>query len=158
MIKVKNDKILKEEEKGRKSECKKPQAMKRAILLSALLIISSVASSQTADDIQNILLLSFENAEMPAGEHLNDAGVPVLVITGEGVLPDNLDIHWFGEPVLQLSMEEISAQNIDAYLVFEHIIFNEQLVDVTYLYYSSQPVQDLSFRFEKVDGVWEKVH
>ncbi len=132
--------------------------MKMSILLTAWVIISLGASSQTADDIQDVLLLSFENTEMPADEHLNDAGVPVLVITGEGVLPDNLDIHWFGEPVLQMSKEEISAQNIDAYLVFEHIIFNELVVDVTYLYYSSQPVKDLSFRFAKVNGVWVKVH
>lgn len=131
--------------------------MKKLRFLSALLIITISASSQSTEDIQDILHLCFEHAEMNAEEHLNDAGIPVLVITGEDVLPDNLILNWFGEPVLQLSMEEIEAQNIQAFLVFEAINFNTPGANVNFLYYSSQPVNDLSFRFQQVNGIWSKI-
>ncbi len=122
-----------------------------------LLVLSLSVTSQNLDDIQNILLLCFEHADMPTEAHLNDEGIPVLVITGDGVLPEDLTLSWFGEPVLQLGLEEITAQNIEAFLQFESINIYELEANVTFLYHSLHPIQDLSFRFQKANGNWSKI-
>ena len=130
--------------------------MKKLRFLSALLIITISASSQSTEDIQNILHLCFEHAEMNTEEHLNDAGIPVLVIVDNGVLPNDLSLMWFDNPVEYKTRQIVVDENVKAYIAFDSFTPNDSHAEAGFSYFrmKDNSAQHFILKFTKVGNNW----
>jgi hypothetical protein len=130
--------------------------MKQLQLLFALLVLSLTCNAQSNEDIQNVLQLCFELAEMDANHHLNDDNIPVLVIVDSGVLPEGTSLNWFGNPVEFKTIQFIIDTGLNAYVAFDSFTIsgNDASVGMSYFNKVTDEVFHFIGSFSKSGTAW----
>ncbi len=104
--------------------------MKARMMIVFLMVMSMTLWGQTTSDQQQVIELSLHMAEMDPNDHLHGGITPYVVIVDNGVLPQGLNLNYFGVPVQLLSSQSIASQNISSYVLFESVYVTADKADI----------------------------
>ena len=127
--------------------------MKKIFFVGLLSIISMCTVAQTNREKKELIqkLLDVDVCQ----EFYNAVeidGVQRLCIFDNGIIPSNLSVEKFGNPVVFYSIEELFFRNIDKYLHFQLFTHSETGAKIVFKYNSNSP--NVELEFEKINGEW----
>jgi hypothetical protein len=130
--------------------------MRKLFTFLLLLTLTLFSRAQSQSDHESVLKLCFTNAEMIESNHLNDKGIPVLVIVDSGVLSSSLTIKWFDNPIEFKTAQEITESNIQAFIAFDSLTLNDSQAVAGFSYNNQREnnVKHFILQFSKDGNNW----
>ena len=131
--------------------------MKKNSIIGILLALSLQLFAQSTTDQKAVLEKVLTLIEFKKYAHTNSFGDMELVILENGMVPNNLALSCFGNPVIFIKDEDIQSNNIQAYLKFNTIDYSsDKIVIINYEYVVTGEVKiHEKLRFEKIVSEWE---
>lgn len=127
--------------------------MKPLLLIGLFLGLTIFTYGQTMEDKQSVIQMSIDLVDLqPYYRADKIKGRKPLVISDNGIVPANLKLTKFGEPVEFMTKEELFFNVKTEYLDFEKFEISPTQADVEFQY----NVEGLTIRltFEKSDDNW----
>lgn len=118
-----------------------------------LLGLSNLTFGQTNEDNRIVIQMSIDLEDLQQYYHEDKVeGRKPLIIYNEGIVPSNLSLSKFGEPVQFMTKEELFFHNKQAFLDFDKFEISLTQADIEFSY----KIEGLTIvlMFEKVDGKW----
>lgn len=118
----------------------------------------NVSWGQSQSDYQAVLSQCFAHTGMIESEHLNDKGIPVLIIEDNGALSATLEINWFDNPAQFKTTQEITDTRVQAYIVFDSLTLTDDQATAgfSYIRKGGNDMQHFILQFSKEDNEWIK--
>lgn len=127
--------------------------MKRLTILGLFLGFAIFAFGQSIEDKQAVIQMSIDFDDLQQYYRADKIeGRSPLVIHSNDVVPPNLKITKFGEPVQFMTKNELFFNGKEAFLDFGRFEISEAMAEVEFQY----KIEGLIIKliFEKVDGKW----
>ncbi len=127
--------------------------MNRFIVIGIILGLSTLTFGQTNEEIQTVVQMCIDLEDFQAYYHEDEIeGRKPLIIYHDGMVPSDLTLIKFGEPVQFMTKEEIFFYNKQAYLDFDKFEISPTRADIEFRY----DIEGLtiSLTLKKVDGNW----
>ena len=118
-----------------------------------LLLIAIFTLGQTVEDTQSVIQMSIDLDDLQQYYGVDKIeGRKPLVIQNNGVVPTNLNLTKFGEPVQFMTEEELFFYGKEAFLAFERFEISQTRADVEFQYKIEGLIIKLTF--VKADENW----
>lgn len=128
--------------------------MKKLTFIVFVLGLTMVTYGQSNQDKQDIIQKCIDLAELQKYYHdLEVDGKKQLFIADNGIVPTDLNLVKFGNPVIFLKMEDMFFRNIKNHINFYKFSIDLARADVEF-HYGIEGL-NIQFKFCKEDGVWK---
>lgn len=122
--------------------------MMRLTFIGFLFLLSNTIFGQTMEDQQTVIQMSIDLPSLQPYYVVE----PPLVIMDNGVVPANLSLAKFGEPVEFMQKQDLFFHNKKAFFDFEKFDITPSHAEVVFRY--SVKGLTVTLMFEKLDGNW----
>jgi hypothetical protein len=131
----------------------KKNQMIRLTVLGILFLVETRSFAQTSEDKQTVIQTCIDLAELQQYYHADSVkGRKPLIIYNNGIVPNNLKLTKFGEPVLFMTKEELFFYNNHAYLSFGKFEITPSQVDIQF-HYKIEGLT-IALRMKKIGDNW----
>ncbi len=131
--------------------------MKNFLIIGILSVMGLQLSAQSITDQKIILEKVIAHITFVEYAHTNSFGDLELVLLDNGIVPYNLALSCFGNPVVFIKEEDLQDENIQAYLKFNTIDYSSDMmviINFEYRVVGEVKIHE-RLRFEKLVNGWE---